>query len=94
MHKLDQIYFAMSKDMCNNNSVDSIWHLSQQTLPYPLTRCMCMITRQNTKHPKLLILGGYNDKPNEAKTCVEYELCDILGYDTFYRFMLDFKKVK
>ena len=72
----------------------NIWQLSQIGLPYTLRKCTCLITQQNTWHPKLVILGGYiNDKHERRDECLEYDLIDVIGSDTFYRFMIDFTQV-
>ena len=91
----DKIYFAMSKDLlCNNNSIASIWQTSQIVLPQALHQCKCLITHQNTNNPKLIVLGGCDCTNQTTKTFLEFELCDIIGYNTFIRFMLNFEKVK
>ena len=86
------IYFCMSKDMCDNK-MTNIWELSQIKLPYKLYMCTCLITQQNTWYPKLIILGGNIPQKGRTNKCLEYNLFDIIGSDTFCRFMIDFTQV-
>ena len=90
--KTDKIYYAMSKDMCCH-SITNIWQMSQISLPVFLQGCKCMILEQSTEYPKLIILGGGQSYYQGTQTHLKYELYDILGYDTFNRFMLGFNKV-
>ena len=84
----------MSKDMCDNK-MQSIWRLSQMTLEHNLYGCKCMITHQNTNNPKLIVLGGCNGNDNDyTKTHLEFNLSDVIGWDTFIRFYLCFIKVR
>ena len=91
---IDDIYYGMSKDLCIDN-IDNIWQKSQISLPDKgITNSKCMITHQTTFNPKLIILGGYDRAFQKGTTIFfEYQLSDIIGFDTFYRFMLDFNTV-
>ena len=82
----------MSKDMCDN-TIKNIWRLSEIKLNQSLCHCTCVITAQNTWHPTLFVLGGYNKYDHATKAHLQYDLCDIMGYHTFYRFMIDLKQV-
>ena len=86
-----KIYYAMSKDMCDNK-MNNIWQLSNILLPCDLSHCKCLITHQSTNNPKLLILGGISNYSLQ-NTFLEHDICDIVGKDTFNRFILNFTKV-
>ena len=89
------IYFAVSNDL-RDNKIENIWQQSNITLPYGLYHGSCIITHKSTNNPKLIILGGARKRKSEyslTKTYLEYDLLDILGLDTFKRFMMDFHKV-
>ena len=92
--KSNEIYYCVSNDINNKNNNDqSIWQLSLIKLPFALCDCQCMITDKKNKNPKLIILGGRNETGNPTKAYFEYNLSDIIGYDTFNRFMIDLKQV-
>ena len=78
----------MSKDINNDNTTNSIWQLSQISMPYPSQNCKCLISHQTTKNPKLFILGG-----NGIQTYLQYELRDVLGIKTWWHFNLDLTQV-
>ena len=97
----NEIYYCMSNDINNKNSENDysieqrIWQLSLIKLPFALNRCQCIITDQKSKNPKLIILGGYNEYREMTDECFEYNLCDIVGYDTFNRFItFDYETVE
>ena len=85
----------MSKDLCDNN-MSNIWQMSQILLPVALNEVTCVITQKSTKQPKLMVLGGrtkIEDTHPETDHCIQYFLCDIIGNDTFNRFMIDVTQV-
>ena len=89
------IYYCVSNDINNKNSDknnQSIWQSSLIKLPFALIYCQCIITHQKSKNPKLIILGGDNQKNQATNTYLEYNLCDIMGYENFYRFIIDIKQ--
>ena len=40
------------------------------------------------------MLGGWNEKFSKIDKFLQYLLYDIIGRDTFYRFMIDLKQVR
>ena len=77
-----------------DNKLQNIWQTSQISLCHPLCQTSCLITQKNGKSPKLFILGGTRDMSmSSTNECYEYNLCDIIGYHTFYRFFIDLKQV-
>lgn len=96
-----KIYYAVSNDLCNKK-MKNIWRISKVSLPYEICDCKCMITHQNTMHPKLVIVGDETDDTtikNNHRMHLEYDLSDIMKDRTtnaFPAFMdiLNFKKVR
>ena len=93
--KSNEIYYCVSNDINNKNNSEnqSIWRLSLIELPFLISACQCIITDKKNKNAKLIILGGKNQNYRETHAYLEYNLCDIIGYHTFYRFIIDMKQV-
>ena len=82
----------MSKDMCDEK-MKNIWRLSKMKIPCNLRNCTCLITQQSTQNPKVIIIGGSNDRWPVFEEYFEFFLFDIMGKHSFYRFMIDYKQV-
>ena len=94
LKKVDTIYYAMSRDLCDDKN-KNVWQKSKITLPYALSHCKCMINHKNTSKPKLLILGGIDEEwNNETKTFLEFDLRNVIGNQTYFRFVFDSQKVQ
>ena len=96
--KSNEIYDCLSNDInSKNNNDQSIWQLSLFNLPFAIDACQCIITDKKSKNPKLIILGGRNGAEQqgfrETSLYFEYNLCDIIDYDTFNHFIIDIKQV-
>ena len=72
--------------MCDN-SMSNIWQISQISLPEMLRCVTCLITQKRTKQPKLMVLAG------NTRRCFEFLLREVIGNDTFNRFMIDVTQV-
>ena len=90
--KSNEIYYCVSNHI-NNKSNQSIWQASLIKLPLAIHACQCVITDQKSRNPKLIILGGVNQNYDSTDTYLEYNLCDIISYDTFNRFSIALKQV-
>ena len=88
----DEIYYCVSNDI-NNNEKQSIWQTSKIRLPFAICECQCIITQQNSCNPILNILGGCNQNNVATNQWLQYNLCDVIGYQTFMRFSIDIERV-
>ena len=88
----NEIYYCVSNDINIKNN-QSIWQLCLIKLPLVLSDCQCIITDQKSNNPKLIILGGNNENNNNIDTYLVYNLCDMIGYDTFNHFIIDMRRV-
>ena len=70
----------MSSDL-NNKNVTNLWQQSKITLDIPLSGCKCIITQQSTDNPKLIVLGGNDNKRNNTDIHREYGIREIIGDD-------------
>ena len=89
----NEIYYCVSNDINNKNNNQSIWQLSVIKLPLVLCDCQCIITNKESRNPKLIVLGGESAIRMKTDIYLEYNLCDVIGYDTFNRFIIDIKQV-
>ena len=95
-NRSDQIYYAMSNELQNDNKNkekdQSIWHVSNYTLKHKIAYPLCLLTHKNANEPILHVLGGFNEHSDALSSHYEFKVSQIIGFDNWQRFFMDFNK--